>query len=164
MTSTATDYITKCITEDNVNPFKVFVGNLDGRTTKDELFSIFSEFGKIVDIFIHEYVEWAIVEYKNADDACYALGVTTDYIFGNNYVDVSIAKLNHHDYAIFVSNGLITPKKKTKKKRMAIKTPLRSFVPHPPVGPAKKEKKKMAPIAPPSLPLPSFASLQHFQV
>ena len=77
---------------------KVFVGNLDFRTTKDEVQTLFSQIGAIKDVFFPTDREsgrprgFAFVEFQSEEDAQKAIERFNGYEFGGRALRVNPAE------------------------------------------------------------------------
>lgn len=77
---------------------KVFVGNLDFNTTKDEVQSLFSQIGEIRDVFLPMDREsgrprgFAFVEFASDDDAAKAIEKFNGYELGGRALRVNAAE------------------------------------------------------------------------
>ena len=83
---------------DGVMPSKVFVGNLDFNTTRDEVQSLFSQVGEIRDVFLPTDREsgrprgFAFVEFANDEDAAKAIEKFNGYELGGRALRVNAAE------------------------------------------------------------------------
>src|SRR5437016_12052539 len=77
---------------------KVFVGNLDFNTTRDEVQSLFSQVGNVRDVFLPNDREtgrprgFAFVEYENDEDAAKAIEKFNGYELGGRALRVNAAE------------------------------------------------------------------------
>ncbi|GAC1429552.1 MAG: hypothetical protein NVSMB68_01800 [Thermoanaerobaculia bacterium] len=80
---------------------KVFVGNLDFNTTKDEVQSLFSQIGEIRDVFLPMDREsgrprgFAFVEFASDEDAAKAIEKFNGYELGGRALRVNAAEDRH---------------------------------------------------------------------
>lgn len=83
---------------DQVNPKKLYVGNLPYSTTEDELRSMFSEFGEIVDVklisdkFTGRSKGFAFVEFATEEAAQAALEAMNGKQMGERAMNVTVAR------------------------------------------------------------------------
>ena len=79
-------------------PSKVFVGNLDFNTTRDEVQSVFSQVGNVRDVFLPNDREtgrprgFAFVEYENDEDAAKAIEKFNGYELSGRALRVNAAE------------------------------------------------------------------------
>ena len=79
-------------------PSKVFVGNLDFNTTRDEVQSLFSQVGAVRDVFLPNDREtgrprgFAFVEFENDEDAAKAIEKFNGYELGGRALRVNAAE------------------------------------------------------------------------
>jgi cold-inducible RNA-binding protein len=79
-------------------PSKVFVGNLDFNTTRDEVQSLFAQVGNVRDVFLPNDREtgrprgFAFVEYENDEDAAKAIEKFNGYELGGRALRVNAAE------------------------------------------------------------------------
>lgn len=77
---------------------KVFVGNLDFKTTRDQLEALFTEVGRPVDVFLPidrtsgQPRGFAFVEFETAEQARQAIGRFHNYEFGGRPLRVNLAE------------------------------------------------------------------------
>lgn len=79
-------------------PSKVFVGNLDFKTTKDEVQALFTQVGAVRDVFLPNDREtgrprgFAFVEYENDEDAAKAIEKFNGYQLSGRALRVNAAE------------------------------------------------------------------------
>ena len=79
-------------------PSKVFVGNLDFNTTRDEVQSLFAQVGNVRDVFLPNDREtgrprgFAFVEYENDGDAAKAIEKFNGFELGGRALRVNAAE------------------------------------------------------------------------
>src|SRR5437588_5967282 len=79
-------------------PSKVFVGNLDFNTTRDEVQSLFAQVGAVRDVFLPNDREtgrprgFAFVEFENDEDAAKAIEKFNGYELGGRALRVNAAE------------------------------------------------------------------------
>ena len=79
-------------------PSKVFVGNLDFKTTKDEVQALFAQIGAVRDVFLPNDREtgrprgFAFVEYENDEDAAKAIEKFNGYQLSGRALRVNAAE------------------------------------------------------------------------